>query len=129
QELRVAVAGRSLGRSAIAILGQTPVKIPAGGTASIRVGVPASTPSGKIDLELSDPPEGIAIKEVSPSREGTAIVLATDAAKVKPGTQGNLIVLASVKRSANPGKNKAKPAARSVPLTALPAIPFEIVAP
>jgi hypothetical protein len=99
QELRVAVAGRSVARSAIAILGQTPVKIPAGGTASIRVGVPINTPLGKIDLELSDPPEGIAIKQVSPAREGTAIVLATDAAKIKPGTQGNLIVLASVKRS------------------------------
>jgi hypothetical protein len=80
-------------------------------------------------FSLSDPPEGIALKEVKASPRGTAIVLTADAA-VKAGTKGNLIVVASMSRP----NAKTKPAAKlagkaAVPVTALPAIPFEIVAP
>ena len=88
-----------------------------------------STPPGlgdRIQLELSDPPEGISIQKVGPTRQGTEIVVQSDAAKIKPGLRGNLIVYVFPTRSAN-GKNKPGANRPRVPLAALPAIPFEVI--
>jgi len=128
KELIVAVSGPLGGRGAVRILSETPVKIPAGGTARIRLAVPAGALS-KVSLSLSDPPEGISIKHVSPSRDAAEIVLQSDAAKVKPGLKGNLIVTATARGAKAPSKAKPKAAVRGAPLATLPAIPFEVVAP
>jgi hypothetical protein len=126
QELKVAVSGRGIARSAVRILSPTPVKIPAGGTARVQVGVPTSTFFGNLQLELDEPPEGITIQQVSSGRTGSEIVLQSDAAKVKPGLKGNLIVRVFTARSQSPGKAKAA-ASKRAPVGTLPAIPFEIV--
>lgn len=126
EEFRVAVlgGGRSWGAS---ILGDGPVRIPAGGTAVVRVVFPQSRLTERIQLELSNPPPGIGIKRVLPFDQGADILLESDAAEVKTGMAGNLIVTAS---ALGPGKSdKGAPPAnqRSRPLATLPAIPFEIV--
>ena len=41
QELKVAVAGRAAVKAAIKILSETPIKIPSGGTARVKIGAPA----------------------------------------------------------------------------------------
>jgi hypothetical protein len=128
KELKVAVAGRWMPRAAVRILGDAPVKIPAGGTARVRLDAPARGFADRIHLELSEPPEGITLKTVSPSGDGTEIVLQSDAAKVKPGLKGNLIVNAFADRPGVPGKGKAPGNPRRAPLGTLPAIPFEVVA-
>ncbi|MCX6910651.1 MAG: PPC domain-containing protein [Verrucomicrobia bacterium] len=101
KELQVASAGLppAMGRFAgkapttsPRILSSMPVKIPAGGTARVQVGMPATTFFGTLELELSDAPSGIAIEKTSAAGMGTEIVLRADAAKLKPGQQGNLIV-------------------------------------
>jgi len=77
----------------------------------------------KIEFELSQPPDGISIKEASP----TEIVLQADLAKVKPGSKGNLIVKAS---GEPPSAEETQPPPanrRRIPPGALPAIPYEIV--
>jgi hypothetical protein len=125
-DLEVAVGGRSMFRATVKILSKTPVKIPAGGTARVEIGVPPSL-LDRVRFELSEPPEGIAIKSVSPAALGTEIVLQSDGAKVKPGLKGNLIVAAFPKGVAAPGKAKPKAMRRAAPVTTLPAIPFEIV--
>jgi hypothetical protein len=128
-DLEVFVGGRSLLRTPVRILSKTPVQIPAGGTAKLQIGVPAAA-LDKIQLDLSDPPEGISIKSVSSSFQGTEVVLQSDAAKIKPGAKGNLIMAAFAKTAPAKGKPKPKAAGRrSAPLTTLPAVPFEIVAP
>jgi hypothetical protein len=128
RELLASVLARRQGRSDIKVLSALPVKIPAGGTATVRVGLPVETVAGKVVLELTDPPEGIAIASVTAIREGTEVLLRCDAAKVKPGLKGNLILNGFVEREAAPGNDKAPAAARRrVPLGALPAIPFEVV--
>jgi hypothetical protein len=127
QEMRVAVSGRGMPRQVVRILGPMPVKIPAGGTARVQVGMPANGVFGRLQLELSEPPEGISIASVSPARAGSEIVLQGDAAKVKPGLKGNLIVNAFADRPPESGKDKAKANRRRAPLGTLPAIPFEIV--
>jgi hypothetical protein len=127
KELKVAVSSRFAQRP-VRFLGETPVKIPAGGIARIQIDAPGRGFADRAQLELSEPPEGIGIKSVSPSRSGTEIVLECNAAKAKPGLAGNLIVNAFAARADAPGRGKPQAAApRRAPMGTLPAIPFEVV--
>jgi hypothetical protein len=115
---------------ALIILDPTPVKIPAGGTAQVRVRTPARASADSFQLELSEPPDGISIANVAQGDAETKIVLHSDAARIKPGATGNLIVNIMAKRQrAAPAGGKAQGNQRRVALGTLPAIPFEIVAP
>ncbi len=130
KELKVAVSSRNVSRASVKILGAIPVKIPAGRTARVQVGVPPRPFLGQIQLELNEPPDGIAIQKVTPFDQGIEIVLQSDAAKIKPGLKGNLIVNAFAVRTPAPsGSGKAQGNRGRSPLGTLPAIPFEIVEP
>ena len=130
KELEVNVSGRSMNRMPLKILSATPVKIPAGGTARVRLSAPASAFADRFQLELSEPPEGIALGKVSAGGEGTEIELRSDAAKAKPGLKGNLIVnILQGQTSAAATKNKKQAGQRRAAVGTLPAIPFEVVAP
>jgi hypothetical protein len=98
------------------------VKVPSGGTAPLRLQIPASRIPGSLKFSLSEPPEGITIKGVTQSREGVAITFAADPAKAKPGLKGNLIVEAFLEGATGKQNNNR----RRQPLGVLPAIPFEI---
>ena len=126
KELKAAAAGRATPRAWGKILSVTPIKLRAGGTARIRVGLPTGVSFGNTQLELNEPPDGIDIKGVWPSREGVEILLQTDIAKVKPGLKGNLIVKVFGQRPAAPGKDGPQANKRRIQLGTLPAIPFEI---
>ncbi len=131
KELRVMVVGngRFLARAPMRLLEDKPAKIPTGGTARVRVSGPPALFSERLQLELSEAPEGIALKEVSPSRDGAELVLAGDAAKAKPGLKGNLIVnLVAATAPAQAQKAKKQGNQRRAVLGTLPAIPFEVVA-
>ncbi len=130
KELDVVVLGRANTRATVKLLSATPVKIPAGGTTRIQVGLLAPRIAERAQFELSNPPEGIVIQSVSPVRDGLEIVLQTDAAKVKPGFKGNLIINGYAPRPAEPGTPKPKGNNNQrVSLGTLPAIPFEIIPP
>ena len=121
--------GRLAPQAWLRILGATPVRIPAGGTARVRIGAPSSGFADRWDLELSEPPAGVTIEKVSPTDEGAEIVLRTDAAKAKPGLKGNLIVnLLPGKNMAAAQKGKKQGNQRRGAVGVLPAIPFEVVA-
>jgi hypothetical protein len=126
-ELKAVVSAGAATDTTVAILSELPVRIPAGGTAVVRMAV-AGRAFDQVHLELDEPPEGIVIEKESPSRQGTEIVLKCDAAKQKPGLKGNLIVNAFAVRSEGTSKEKPQPRGRPTPLGMLPAIPFEIVA-
>jgi hypothetical protein len=113
-------------RAAWRIETETAVKLPRGGAVPVRVILNAPQLANNIRLELNQPPEGITIQEVETVRDGVAIILRADAAKVKAGLKGNLIVDAYMERAANPGTTP-QAARRRAPLGTLPAIPFEIV--
>jgi hypothetical protein len=128
QELRVAVTGRSASKSApVKILGDMPVKIPAGGTVSFKIAASSKdkTFSKKLHLELAEAPEGIVIKKVSPSGDGMEVVLESDAAKVTPGQKGNLLIGTFPTKSSKSGKSKSG-SGKNGPTAILPAIPYEI---
>ena len=128
ETLVASVSGRGMRGGPMRIFGRLPLRIPAGGTASVHVGVPAETPMGKIELELSDPPDGVALRDVSARRLGTELVLEGDAAKLKAGLEGNLIVSAFLLRERPASDGKPAKTLR-LPLGVLPAVPFEIVEP
>jgi hypothetical protein len=129
KELEVAVTGRFMPRNSVRLLGEMPVKIPANGTARVRFATPSGAFAGRFQFELSEPPEGITIGNVSPAGAGVEIELRSDAAKVKPGLKGNLIVnLYPVQVPPAAQKAKAPANVRRPAASTLPAIPFEIVA-
>jgi hypothetical protein len=128
-ELKVAVVGRFRPRSEARILSPIPIKIPAGGTALLLAHVPTGPLMDSIEFELSDPPDGITIKEVSKLPEGSGILLHADAAIVTPGLQGNLIVNASSQRLPRAGEDQPPANMRRIPMGSLPAIPFEVTPP
>jgi len=128
--LEVAVSGRFMNRMSMNILSTTPVRIPAGGTARVRVGAPSSAFANRFQLELSEPPEGITLGKVFAANEGAEIELRSDAAKAKPGLKGNLIVnILQGQASAAAPKNKKQAGQRRPTVGTLPAIPFEVVQP
>jgi hypothetical protein len=126
QEPLVAVNGRSLLRLAPRVLSSTPVRIPLGGTARVRVGAPGRAIADRFQLELSEPPEGLTLQAVEPSRDGAELVLRCDATQAKAGREGNLIVSLFAGGGDGTGRPRANP--RRVALATLPAIPFVIVA-
>jgi hypothetical protein len=128
QDMLLAVTRRWAMRAQVKTLGGQPVQIPAGATARIQVGMLVSRSFDRIQVELSEPPDGIAVEKVLPMEKGLEIVVRSDAAKVKPGLQGNLI--ASVSGERLPPENGKTPAPNRgrTPLGTLPAIPFEVVA-
>jgi hypothetical protein len=130
KELAVSFLNRPQFRFALQILDPTPVKIPAGGTAEVRVRTPGRAATNNFQLELNEPPDGISIASVAQGDAETKIVLHSDAAGIKPGVTGNLIVNIMAKRPrANAAAGKARGNQQRIALGALPAIPFEIVAP
>jgi hypothetical protein len=105
-------------------------KIPAGGSVRVRVGLPVVRAFENIQLELSEPPDGVALRDVVVSEAGAEFVLDADGSKAKAGLRGNLIVTVSGERVPAPGGKQPGPAARRrLPIGTLPAIPFEIIPP
>ncbi len=128
QDLTLTAVRRGALRVSPRLLNKLPVKIPVGGTAQIQaLLMPGVRTFEKVQLELSEPPEGISVREVSLDQQNAQIVLQADAAKVKPGLRGNLIVEMSGERTPPAAATKAKANRQRVPLGFLPAIPFEIV--
>jgi hypothetical protein len=125
-KIRVTGAGRARGPWKASL--DKPVKLPAGGTAPVRISIPVGRMTEMVRLQLNEPPEGVSIQSATPVRDGMEITLRADSGKLKPGLKGNLIMDAFMER-AGAAANGKKAAARRQPLGVLPAIPFEIVAP
>jgi hypothetical protein len=133
KEMKVQVIGRGMvPKTAFQLEDQTPLKIPAGGTAKFHVTVQVGRAFANVQIELSEPPDGISIQKSSEGTGPLEIIFAADAVKAKPGQQGNLILIATGER-ANAAEKKEdkgkKTDVRRIPLSALPAIAYEIVAP
>jgi hypothetical protein len=140
QDFKVAVSGRVPSRrpsntgskfaskAVLKVVDKLPVRIPAGGTVSVKLGASRPMYLGNVKLQLNNPPDGIDIQEATPSRGSLQVVLQSDAAKVEPGQRGKLLLRATAKKT---NASKSNPAAkrRLAALASLPAIPFVIVEP
>lgn len=114
-------------RAPMKFLGEEPVKIPTAGTVQLKFSIITGPMLDQVQFTLNNPPEGIAVQNVSSAQEGLTLVLSADAGKVKPGLKGNLIIEATAERAVNPGSGTQKATKKRVSLGFLPAIPFEIV--
>lgn len=128
KELKLAISRRGPQRTPVSFVSREPVRLPAGGTARVKLSAPPRVLADRLQLELSEPPPGIAIRGVSAVPGGAELVLSCDAAKLKPGLRGNLIVHAFAPGTEPTGKAKRPGGQRRIPLGTLPAIPFEVVA-
>jgi hypothetical protein len=130
QELEVTVAGnpRWFASNAIRILSATPVKIPVGGTARVRVTTPSRAFAERFELELAGKPGGVSLQSVAPTPNGVELALRCDAVDAKAGVRGNLIVNIVPKIPPTAKATKRPGNQRRNPVGTLPAIPFEIVA-
>jgi len=126
RELKLDLAGGyKIGTTPAKIVSRTPVRIPAGGTASVRIAAPSFASAKAVQFELRNPPKGITLKTVTPFREGAELVLQSAADQVKPGQRGNLTVIVTRDKSAAADQSR-RPAAQR-PLPTVPPIQFEIV--
>jgi hypothetical protein len=115
------------GKPSLKIADSSPIKLTAGGSAQIVLSRGGHPPFviAETRLQLSDPPDGISIGDISPTADGAAISFKADAIKIKPGLKGNLIVEAFIERTP-PSVDGKTPEKKRWSIGFLPAIPFEI---
>jgi len=128
QRLMVAVSGpsRPFMRDAFRITSATPVRLPSGGSARVRVTAPGTGFLERFNLELSSPPDGIALEEVTATPAGFELRISGDADKLKPGQAGNLICELTQKSTGAAKNKKFNPSGKRGAVATLPAIPFVI---
>lgn len=119
-------AARRTFQTPMEILSEQPVRIPVGGTVEVQVRMSWNR-NGQIQVELSDPPEGIVVEGCSWTERGLALVLRGNAAKAKPNLKGNLMANAFLQTTATEKDGKTREV-RSL-IGPLPALPFEVVKP
>ncbi|MFH0965225.1 MAG: hypothetical protein V2A58_14590 [Planctomycetota bacterium] len=131
QELLVVVARAKWIPPVIELATATPVRVPAGGTARVSVRAPRRL-LRQVELELSDPAEGVTLQDVRIVDDGWTFELKVEGAAAKAGFADNLIVEAFTEVQTKPQDNKSAPPAgekRRVSVGVLPAIPFLVVSP
>ena len=123
----VEVNGRWLPRAAVRLLSPLPLRIPPGGTATVKVALPRIGPlGGNVQFQLNDPPKGITLARTSLSSEGADLLFRCDASQTNAGVEGNLIVDLFPERKPAAGQTNAAPSRPRTAPSVLPAIPFKI---
>jgi hypothetical protein len=126
QEHMVVVTNTKRGVPNVEVAGG-PVRIPLGGTAQVQIKTPKNPRLRDVQLELSEPPKGVTLQEVTVVPDGVALTLKADGDAVKAGFADNLIVEAFIEPAGQQQGGKAPQQKQRVSLGVLPAIAFEIV--
>lgn len=126
RELLVAVQKTRWRTPPIEIAGPSPVRITAGGTTRVRIRTPRSKTLNEMRLELSDPPQGVTLGDLTVLPNGLAFELKVDKAAVESGFSDNLIVEAFREWTPEPQEGKPAPAKQRTSLGVLPAIPIKV---
>ncbi len=124
-----ATPGERLQQLLQAVAPREPVRLPAGGTTRLELKFPPFPRLDQLQFALKDPPEGITIQSAQLTANQTALVLQSDAAKVKPGQKGNLIITVLAPRPNPPATPEKTGRPPLFPAGTLPAIGYEIIAP
>jgi len=124
-ELITVPGGRGRGRAPARIISVTPLVIPIGGSATVRIALPpAARLLERIAFDLVESPPGLTIGNVTVGAQVADIEL-----RAQPGvagTRGNLLIGASGERAAAAGAAGEAAVRRRESLGLLPAIPFEL---
>jgi len=111
----------------VKLAGDSPVRIPTGGSADVRVKIRRGSILKQLRLELNEPPEGLTLHDVTVVPEGLVFQLKADKEAMQSGFADNLIIEAF--RKFTPKQKGGKPSnqKRRYSMGVLPAIPIEIV--
>jgi hypothetical protein len=127
QELLVVVQKAKWRAPPVELASDSPVRIPAGGSAEVRMKTRRSPALQEMQLELREPPEGLALSGVTVVPEGLAFEVTADADAAVAGLSDNLIVEAFREFTPKQQPGKPAPQKRRYSMGVLPAIPIEIV--
>ena len=127
QELLVLVQKSKWRAPPVELAGRGLVRIPAGGTAQVRIKTRRSSILKEMKLELSEPPEGVTLYDVTVVPEGLAFRLKADKDTMQTGFADNLIVEAFREFTPKQQEGKPAPQKRRISMGVFPAIPIEIV--
>jgi hypothetical protein len=119
-QLLVLVSNNAAARFPARLVQTRPIKIRAGGTATVNFATPGNNDGRKLQVFLSDPPEGISLKRATFAANTVTLELQADSEKAKPGLKTNLIAQV-FPDSGNAGKPSR------FPLGTLPAFQIEVL--
>jgi len=123
----VSVVGKGSAKPPVRFTREDGVRIPLGGTATLRA-IPANKQQAhELRFELLEQPDGISIASIGPEGDGVVVQLKAEGEKIKPGLRGNLLFSAILERSPPPTPDKPTPTKTRNQLGFMPAIPFEIM--
>lgn len=127
QELLIMIqkAGRRM--PPVELTSSNPVRIPAGGTSRVLIKIQRRRILNELQLELSEPPEGVTLHDVTVEPEGLSFLIKTDKDAIQSDFANNLIV--EVFREYTPRQQEGRPAPqkRRTSIGFFPAVPIEIV--
>lgn len=129
KEWMVAVHGTRRSGSVMKLAEESPVRIPVGGVARVRVlaaGAGRLTPE-PVDLEPLELPLGIVIRGVSAYQGELLIELGAEDGKIQAGAKGNIVVTAFVTRESAAKSGKPQRERRRIALGTVPAIRYEVI--
>ena len=111
----------------VELAGNSPVRIPAGGSAQVRIETTGHANFKGVQLQLNEPPDGLTMHDVTVVPNGLAFQLKADENVMPNGFSDNLIIEAF--RESAPKKKDGKTANQKsrYSMGVFPAIPIEIV--
>lgn len=129
QELMVASKGKGPKRwtAAAQLADSSPIRIPLGSSAQVRVKVPWHGMLPNVALELRDAPKGVSLDEITSGPKGLAFAVKASSDAEKAPSRDNLVVEAFMETASGDKDAKAKKKKNRFSLGVLPAIPYEIV--
>ena len=104
-----------------------PVRVPAGGSAQVRIRTLKRPRLRDIQLEIREPPEGMTLQDITVEPDGLAFMVKADGNTLQVGFADNLIVEAFIDMADRQESDKTPKQQRRISLGVLPAIPYEIV--
>ena len=127
QNFLVSIQKARWGMPPVKLAGDSPVRIPAGGSAEVRIKTQRSSILKQLQLELNEPPEGLTLHNVTVVPEGLAFQLKADKDALQSGFADNLIIEAFRSFTPKQKGGKSSNQKRRYSMGVLPAIPIEIV--
>ena len=127
QDFLVFIQKSRWGVPPVELAGNSPVRIPAGGSAQVRIKTAGRANFKGVQLQLNEPPEGLSMHDVTVVPNGLTFQLKADENVMPNGFSDNLIIEAFREYVVKRKDGKPTSQKRRNSMGVFPAIPFEIV--
>ncbi|MDT8304134.1 MAG: hypothetical protein RQ760_21810, partial [Sedimentisphaerales bacterium] len=111
----------------VEIVGDSPIRIPAGGSAEVRIKTRRGAALKEMKLELRKPPEGVTIGKVGVMKDGLRFQLKAEKNVLQSGFADNLIVEAFREYRPKQKDGTLSKEKRRYSMGILPAVPIKVV--